>query len=125
MAPDGALSSVAQGCVAGLMHHHEGLAGALAHTVNSYDRLAMGSMAGYWCNWAEDHRMTTTRTTTGSPKSARLEHRMADGGTNPYLATHAVLQAALLVLTTAMRCPNLKTSTGWKTCVPRATCHQT
>ena len=40
--------------------------------------------------------MTTTRTTTGSPKSARLEHRMADGGTNPYLATHAVLQAALL-----------------------------
>ena len=96
VAPDGTLSNVAQGCVAGLMHHHEGLAGALAHTVNSYDRLAMGSMAGYWCNWAEDHRMTTTRTTTGSPKSARLEHRMADGGTNLYLATHAVLQAALL-----------------------------
>ena len=53
-------------------------------------------MAGYWCNWADDHRMTTTRTSTKSPKSARLEHRMADGGTNPYLATHAVLQASLL-----------------------------
>ena len=96
IAPQGQLSDVAKGAIAGMMAHHEGLAGLLATTVNSYDRLMMGSMAGYWCNWAEDHRMTTVRTSTGSAKSARLEHRMADGGTNPYLATHAVLQAALL-----------------------------
>lgn len=94
--PDGVLSELAKGCVAGLMHHHESLAGVLAANVNSYDRLTPASMAGYWCNWADDHRMTTVRTTVASPRTARLEHRMADGSANPYLAVHAVLQAARL-----------------------------
>ncbi len=96
IAPDGALSDVAKGCMAGLIHHHEGLAGLLAMTVNSYDRLGPASMAGYWANWADDHRLVTTRSCVTSPKSARLEHRMADCATNPYLAVSAVLQAALL-----------------------------
>ena len=96
VAPTGELSDLAKGCIAGLGKHHEGLAGILAPTVNSYDRLGPGSMAGYWANWGYDHRMTTTRCTVENPKSARLEHRMADGGCNPYLATHAVLQAARL-----------------------------
>ena len=94
--PEGRLSKLATGCIAGLMRHHEGLAGLLAPTVNSYERLRPASMAGYWANWAEDHRLVTTRYTVSSPKSARLEHRMADCSANPYLATAAVLRAALL-----------------------------
>ncbi|MAW52602.1 MAG: glutamate--ammonia ligase [Geminicoccus sp.] len=105
IAPAGALSELATGCVAGLLHHHESLAGVLAANVNSYDRLTPASMAGYWRNWADDHRMTTVRTTVASPKSARLEHRMADGSTNPYLAVHAVLQAALLGVENGYDCP--------------------
>ena len=105
IAPTGELSDLARGCVAGLMHHHEALAGVLAANVNSYDRLTPASMAGYWCNWADDHRMTTVRTSVASPKSARLEHRMADGSTNPYLAVHAVLQAALLGVEKGYECP--------------------
>ncbi|WP_299142763.1 glutamine synthetase family protein [uncultured Tateyamaria sp.] len=96
IAPDGQLSDVARGCMAGLIHHHEGLAALLAMTVNSYDRLGPASMAGYWANWADDHRLVTTRSCVTSPRSARLEHRMADCATNPYLAVTAVLQAALL-----------------------------
>ncbi|MBY5935288.1 glutamine synthetase family protein [Tateyamaria omphalii] len=96
IAPDGHLSEVAKGCMAGLIHHHEGLAGLLAMTVNSYDRLGPASMAGYWANWADDHRLVTTRSCVTSPRSARLEHRMADCATNPYLAVAAVLRAALL-----------------------------
>lgn len=96
IAPAGALSELAKQCIAGLIHHHEALAGLLAVTVNSYDRLAAGSLAGYWANWAEDHRLVTTRCATSSPKSARLEHRMADCATNPYQAVAAVLQAARL-----------------------------
>ena len=96
IAPAGALSELAKHCIAGLIHHHEALAGLLAVTVNSYDRLAAGSLAGYWANWAEDHRLVTTRCSTSSPKSARLEHRMADCATNPYQAVAAVLQAARL-----------------------------
>ena len=44
------LSSLGEQCVAGLMHHHKGLAGILAPTVNSYDRLAPASLSGYWRN---------------------------------------------------------------------------
>jgi len=96
VAPTGGLSDLAKHCIAGLIHHHEALAALLATTVNSYDRLSSGSMAGYWANWAEDHRLVTTRCSTGSPKSARLEHRMADCASNPYQAVNATLQAAKL-----------------------------
>ena len=96
IAPDGELSALAKHSMAGLIKHHESLAGVLATTVNSYDRLNPGSMAGYWANWADDHRLVTTRCSTKSAKSARLEHRMADCATNPYLAVTAVLQAAKL-----------------------------
>ena len=96
IAPDGNLSDIAKHAMAGLINHHEGLAGLLATTVNSYDRLNPGSMAGYWANWADDHRLVTTRCSTKSAKSARLEHRMADCATNPYLAVTTVLQAAKL-----------------------------
>ena len=96
IAPTGELSDLAKHSMAGLIHHHRALAGLLATTVNSYDRLSAGSMAGYWANWAEDHRMVTTRSSSKSAKSARLEHRMADCATNPYQAVTAVLQAAKL-----------------------------
>lgn len=94
--PDGELSETAKQCMAGLIKHHEGLAGLLAMTTNSYERLSPASMAGYWANWANDHRLVTTRSTTASPRSARLEHRMADCATNPYIAVASVLQASLL-----------------------------
>lgn len=96
IAPNGELSDLAKHCMAGLIHHHQALAGLLATTVNSYDRLAAGSLAGYWANWADDHRLVTTRCSTKSAKSARLEHRMSDCATNPYQAVAAVLQAARL-----------------------------
>lgn len=103
IAPNGELSPMAKQCIAGLLHHHQGLAGLLATTVNSYDRLAAGSMAGYWANWAEDHRMVTVRSSSSSEKSARLEHRMADCSTNPYQAVTSVLQAAKLGVTQQMK----------------------
>jgi glutamine synthetase len=96
IAPTNELSALAKHCMAGLIEHHEALAGLLAVTVNSYDRLSAGSLAGYWANWAEDHRLVTTRCSTSSAKSARLEHRMADCATNPYQAVASVLQAARL-----------------------------
>ena len=66
IAKDGALSELASHAVAGLLHHHEAMAGLLAPTVNSYDRLSPASLAGYWANWAEDHRLVTVRTSTAS-----------------------------------------------------------
>lgn len=114
IAPDGTLSDLAKHCVAGLIHHHPALAGLLATTVNSYDRLNPGGLAGYWANWAEDHRLVTTRTSTKSPKSARLEHRMADCATNPYQAVAAVLQAARLGYVKTLRLQPAEDLDGWE-----------
>ena len=94
-APD-RLSSVGRRCVAGLMHHHPGLAALLAPTVNSYARLQPASLSGYWRNWGHDHRGVTTRITQESGPHARIEHRMADGASNPYTMVASILQAALL-----------------------------
>jgi len=55
------MTDLAKGCVAGLMHHHRGMAGLVAPTVNSYERLKPASLSGYWRNWGIDHRGVTTR----------------------------------------------------------------
>ncbi len=90
------MTDLAKQCVAGLVHHHKGLAGLLSPTVNSYKRLQPASLSGYWQNWGGDHRNVTTRVSTESGQRARLEHRMCDATANPYTAVAAVLQAALL-----------------------------
>ena len=95
---DDKLTPLGRSCVAGLMHHHRGLAGLLAPTVNSYARLGPASLSGYWRNWGEDHRGVTTRVSSETGPHARIEHRMADGAANPYTLVAAVLQAARLGL---------------------------
>ena len=90
-----AMNDLARGCVAGLMHHHAGLAGLVAPTATSYQRLQPASLSGYWQNWAGDHRGVTVRV-VGSGNAARLEHRAADASANPYTAVAAVLQASML-----------------------------
>jgi glutamine synthetase len=90
------LSPAARGAVAGLMRHHASMAALVAPTVNSYQRLKPGSMSGYWRNWAVDHRGVTTRISAQGGARARIEHRMGDAATNPYVLVAAVLQAALL-----------------------------
>jgi len=95
IAEDG-LSSLAHGCIAGLIAHHSGLAALCAPTVNAYKRLRPGTFAGYWANWGYDHRGATVRVPSDRCSGTRLEHRMSDGAANPYLASSAVMQAARL-----------------------------
>ncbi len=90
------LNDLARGCLAGLLHHHKGLAGLIAPSANSYQRLQPGSLSGFWQNWGGDHRNVTTRISSEGGDKARLEHRMADASANPYTAVAAVLQAARL-----------------------------
>lgn len=92
----GSLTDLAKGCIAGLMHHHRGMAGLVAPTVNSYERLKPASLSGYWRNWGVDHRGVTTRLSAETGVKARLEHRMGDACANPYTLVAAVLQAARL-----------------------------
>jgi glutamine synthetase len=96
------------------MHHHRGLAGLVAPTANSYQRLQPGSLSGFLCNWGGDHRNVTTRISTEGGAKARLEHRMADASSNPYIAVAAVLQAARLGVQNAYALGPIETGDGFE-----------
>jgi len=108
------MNDLARGCVAGLVHHHKGLAGLIAPTSNSYQRLQPGSLSGYWQNWGGDHRNVTTRISGEGGAKARLEHRMADATSNPYTAVAAVLQAARLGVENSYPLPTIETGDGFE-----------
>lgn len=94
-APDG-LSALAKHSVAGMLAHHQGLAGLCAPTVNAYKRLRPASLSGYWANWGYDHRGATVRVPPERGEGARLEHRLSDGGAVVHTSLAAILQAARL-----------------------------
>ena len=108
------MNDLAKGCVAGLYRHHKGLAGLIAPTANSYQRLQPGSLSGFWQNWGGDHRNVTTRVSGEGDKKARLEHRTADASANPYTAVAAVLQAARLGLENGYELPAAETGDGFE-----------
>lgn len=90
------INDLARGCLSGVLHHHKGLAGLIAPSANSYQRLQPGTLSGYWKNWGGDHRNVTSRIGSEGGIKSRLEHRMADASANPYTAVAAVLQASFL-----------------------------
>jgi glutamine synthetase len=105
----GKINALTQHCVAGLLAHHQALAGLLAPSMNSYDRLKPASLSGYWKNWAIDHRGVTVRLCPEAGEAARIEHRMADGAANPYTTVAAVLQAARLGVVGKLALPPMET----------------
>lgn len=109
------MNDLARGCVAGLVHHHRGLAGLVAPSALSYGRLQPASLSGYWRNWGGDHRNVTTRVSAEGGVKSRLEHRMADASANPYIAVAAVLQAALLGVEQRYDLPPPETGDGFET----------
>jgi len=94
-APDG-LSQLARRCIAGALAHHEGISALMAPHVNAYRRLQPDMLNGYWANWGFDDRTVCVRVPPARGEGSRLEHRMADGAANPYLAAAALLHAARL-----------------------------
>jgi len=107
------MNDLARGCLAGLLHHHKGLAGLIAPTANSYQRLQPGSLSGFWKNWGGDHRNVTTRISSEGGTKARLEHRMADASSNPYTTTAAVLHASRLGFENGYELPPMETGDGF------------
>lgn len=101
-AADDGISELARQMVAGMLAHHQGLAGVCAPTVNAYKRLRPASLSGYWANWGHDHRGATVRIPPERGAGARLEHRLSDGGAVVHTALAAVLQAARLGAVTGL-----------------------
>jgi glutamine synthetase len=112
---DDGLSELAGHCIAGLLAHHQGLAGLCAPTVNAYKRLVPGELVGLWANWGYDHRCAAVRVPPQRGEATRLEHRLPDGSANPYIAAAAVLQAARLGVINGLDRPQPETGDGLET----------
>jgi glutamine synthetase len=63
----------------------------IAPTVNSYTRLIPGFWAPTDSAWSVDNRTTALRVIPGSPKSQRVEFRIAAADANPYIILSAAL----------------------------------
>ncbi|MCO4762378.1 MAG: glutamine synthetase [Myxococcales bacterium] len=71
------------------------LLGMVSNTVNSYSRLVPGAWAPTTAAWSVDNRTTALRVIPGSPKSQRVEYRIAAADMNPYLSLAAILGSGL------------------------------
>ena len=67
----------------------------VASTVNSYSRLVPGFWAPTDATWGIENRTCALRVIPGSPKSQRVEYRVAAADINPYLAIAAALGSGL------------------------------
>jgi glutamine synthetase len=64
-------------------------------TVNSYRRLIPGFWAPTSATWGVENRTCAIRAIPGSPKSQRVEYRIAPADANPYAALCAALGSGL------------------------------
>jgi glutamine synthetase len=67
----------------------------IAPTVNSYTRLIPGFWAPTDSAWSVDNRTCALRVILGSPKSQRVEYRVAAADANPYIALSAAVASGL------------------------------
>jgi glutamine synthetase len=93
----GGLSDIARWYIGGLLHHAPSLLAFTNPTVNSYHRLVPGFEAPVNLVYSARNRSACVRipVTGSNPKAKRIEFRVPDPSSNPYLAFSAQLMAGL------------------------------
>ena len=93
----GGLSDIARWYVGGLLKHAPSLLAFTNPTVNSYHRLVPGFEAPVNLVYSARNRSACVRVpiTGTSPKAKRIEFRVPDPSSNPYLAFAAMMMAGL------------------------------
>ena len=93
----GGLSDVARWYIGGLLHHAPSLLAFTNPSVNSYHRLVPGYEAPVNLVYSARNRSACIRipVTGSNPKAKRIEFRVPDPSSNPYLAFAAMLMAGL------------------------------
>jgi glutamine synthetase len=91
------LSDTARWYIGGLLHHAPSLLAFTNPTVNSYRRLVPGFEAPVNLVYSQRNRSACTRipVTGNDAKAKRVEFRVPDPSSNPYLAFSAMLMAGL------------------------------
>jgi glutamine synthetase len=93
----GGLSDIARWYIGGLLHHAPSLLAFTNPTVNSYRRLVPGYEAPVNLVYSARNRSACVRipVTGSNPKAKRIEFRVPDPSSNPYLAFAAQLMAGI------------------------------
>jgi len=93
----GGLSDMARWYIGGLLHHAPSLLAFTNPTINSYHRLVPGFEAPVNLVYSARNRSACIRipVTGTSPKAKRVEFRVPDPSSNPYLAFSAMLMAGI------------------------------
>ncbi len=93
----GSLSETALHAMAGILHHAPALCAFCCPTTNSYKRITPGFDAPVNLTYSFRNRSAAIRIPvhSASANTKRFEFRIPDSACNPYLATAAVLMAAL------------------------------
>lgn len=90
------LSNLARYFIGGLIEHCRSLAAIAAPTTNSYKRLVPGYEAPTYCAWGFYNRSLAIRIPIATnPSKTRIEFRVPDPSSNPYLAISATILAGL------------------------------
>ncbi len=91
-------------------------AALICPTINSYKRLIPGVWAPTNTTWGIDNRTVALRAVLGpSPKSARVEYRLAGADINPYLAIAASLASGLYGIEKKLELPPASTGNAYET----------
>jgi glutamine synthetase len=96
--PEGGETDAFYHFIAGLQNHLPSAIAVLAPYVNSYRRYVRDHAAPINLEWACDNRTTGIRIPISSPKSRRVENRLAGMDCNPYLGIAASLACGYLGL---------------------------
>ncbi len=93
------LSELAYSFIAGLLEHAKALTAIASPTINSYKRLVPGSWAPTKITYGYNNKSAMIRIPTPYPGSShldrRIEYRVPDPSTNPYLLLTAVIEAGI------------------------------
>jgi glutamine synthetase len=96
--PQGGETDAFYSFIGGLQHHLPQVIPLLAPYVNSYRRYVKDHAAPINLEWGRDNRTTGIRVPLSSPKSRRVENRLAGMDCNPYLGIAASLACGYLGL---------------------------
>ena len=99
------LSELTQQWIGGLMATMPAATSIFCPTVNSYRRLIGFAAAPTVASWGEDDKSAAVRVLSKSPKSARIENRVAGGDANPYLVLATVLAGGIAGIEQAIAAP--------------------
>jgi len=105
--------------VAGCLAAMPGSTLIFAPHANSYARLVPGAHAPTGAGWGYENRTTALRIPGGPAPARRIEHRVAGGDINPYLAFAVILGAAITGIDDAMTPPAPITGNAYDADLPQ------